>query len=105
MSAVEHVDVVGEATELSVRVLGVEMTTWRKELVKAGFNFEDLQGCTLTEEGLDKEFDAGYGGENGEPFTAWTSERVYFPCCYDGSEWVGSAPRNPCDEATGHQGG
>ena len=30
---------------------------------------------------------------------------VYFPICYDGAEWVGHAPRNPCDIAMEHQGG
>lgn len=54
---------------------------------------------------LHKEFYAGYGVFGGEPFTAWSHERVYFPVGYDGSEWVGSAPRNPCDEVMHHQGG
>lgn len=53
---------------------------------------------------IDYEFDSGYGGENGPSFTAWTTNRVYFPVMYDGSEWISSVPRNPCDEATGHQG-
>ena len=35
----------------------------------------------------------------------WTAARVYFPACYDGSEWCESVPRNPCDEATTHVGG
>lgn len=50
-------------------------------------------------------FDDSYGGTNGCAFTVWTAKRVYFPICYDGSEWVGSAPRDPRDEACGHQGG
>jgi len=54
---------------------------------------------------LDREFDFGYGGVEGEPFTAWGPRYVYFPVCYDGAESVGFAPRNPCDEATGHWGG
>ena len=37
--------------------------------------------------------------QDGKPFTAWTERRVYFPAMYDGSVWVASAPRNPCDEA------
>ncbi len=49
--------------------------------------------------------DTGHGGEQGQPFTVWTERRVYFPLCYDGAEWVGSAPRDPCDEALRHQGG
>ena len=60
---------------------------------------------TLTEEGLNKEFDDGYGGSEGEPFTAWGEKYVYFPVVYDGAEWAGSAPRNPCDEKCYHVGG
>lgn len=54
---------------------------------------------------LDREFDDGFGGSRGEHFTAWTEARVYFPVVYDGAEWVGSVPRNPCDEASSHHGG
>lgn len=54
---------------------------------------------------IDYEFDSGYGGEEGVHFTAWTADRVYFPACYDGAEWIEAVPRNPCDQATGHIGG
>lgn len=54
---------------------------------------------------LDTEFDAGYGGTNGCRFTVWTHDYVYFPIQYDGAEWTGFAPRNPCDVAMKHQGG
>lgn len=50
-------------------------------------------------------FYTGFGGHEGCPFTAWTETRVYFPVVYDGAEWVESAPRHPCEEATGHVGG
>jgi hypothetical protein len=60
---------------------------------------------TLTEDGLNREFNDGYGGSEGEPFTAWGEKYVYFPVVYDGAEWVGSAPRNPCDEKCSHVGG
>ena len=85
-----------------------EMTTWRKELKEA---FEDRKEdfsemvTTLSDEELDREFYAGFGGSEGEPFTAWGKDWVFFPVVYDGSEWVGSAPRNPCAIATRHQGG
>lgn len=72
--------------------------------VEAGDNIGDLL-CTLTNDELDIEFYSDYGSPNGLPFTAWTKNRVYFPVCYDGAEWVGSAPRDPCDIATKHQGG
>lgn len=54
---------------------------------------------------LDVTFDSSYGGTEGHAFTAWTKDWVYFPICYDGSEWVGWAPRNPCSTAMHHQGG
>ena len=83
-------------------------TTWKKLLEYAKENAKDdskIVKCTLPEEDMNKEFNGGFGGEEGRPFTAWSENRVYFPLCYDGSEWVGSAPRNPCDEACMHQGG
>jgi hypothetical protein len=79
------------------------MTTWRKEL--EAVDAFPLVGCTLTEAELDVEFDGGYGCREGSIFTAWSATRVFFPVSYDGSEWVGSAPRDPCDESTEHQGG
>ena len=86
-----------------------EMATWREliadEMKSHGETLSDLISCTLSDEGLDRGFHAGYGGEQGSPFTAWSETWVYFPICYDGSEWCGSAPRNPCDKAMCHQGG
>lgn len=39
--------------------------------------------------------------ENGE---TWPMKKsVYFPLCYDGSEWVGRVTRNPDGKATDHQ--
>jgi hypothetical protein len=80
------------------------MTTWRKE-IKAAADDDEIIACTLTEEEMDIEFDGSFGTSKGKPFTAWSETRVYFPVVYDGAEWVGSAPRNPCGEATKHQGG
>ena len=85
------------------------MATWR-ELIAAAMNesgetFADMVSTTLTEYDMDKSFYDGFGGADGEPFTLWTTNRVYFPVCYDGSEWVGSVPRNPCNERTSHHGG
>ncbi len=53
---------------------------------------------------LEKPF-TGYFENCGVPFTAWTEDRVYFPVTYDGDERIGSAPRNPINEATEHFGG
>ena len=80
------------------------MATWRKlielRLKENGESFNDIIKITLTEEQLDKRFDDDFGYQEGEPFTAWTKEYVYFPVVYDGSEWVSSVPRNPCDTVT-----
>ena len=84
-------------------------TTWRKELAIAlaanGETAANIVSSTLTEQQLDRPFDDGYGGVEGEAFTIWTTNHVYFPIKYDGCEWVGSVARNPNGRATRHQGG
>lgn len=84
-------------------------TTWRKEILETMKENKDLDitnyVTTLTEEELDIEFDDGYGGTEGLPFTLWTTWFVYFPVYYDGSEWCGSVYRNPTKIPTRHQGG
>ena len=85
------------------------MTTWHTELTAAferhGETWADVVKHTMSDSELHREFDDGYGGEEGCAFTLWTRKRVYFPACYDGSEWVASVPRRPCKEATSHVGG
>lgn len=85
------------------------MTTWRKELEIVmgayGESLSDAVASTLTEEQLDTEFDDGYGGSEGCPFTVWTPKRVYFSAVYDGSEWVASVARHPDGHPTRHIGG
>lgn len=84
------------------------MINWYDELKaaieEAGDDFGQMS-CTLSNDELKAEFDSGYGSTEGRPFTAWTHNWVYFPVQYDGAEWLGRAPRNPCDIATEHQGG
>jgi len=83
--------------------------SWKQLIVEEmklrGDTWENLVGTTLTTKGMNKKFYVGHGIEEGEPFTLWTKDRVYFPVCYDGAESVGSVPRNPCDEVTFHIGG
>jgi len=83
-------------------------TTWKKELEREfkenGDDFSKMV-TTLTDEELLTEFNNDFGGTEGKPFTAWGKKFVYFPICYDGAEWVGSAPRNPCRIKLKHQGG
>lgn len=84
-------------------------TTWRKELSEAleqnSETWGDVEASTLSERQLDNQFDPGYGGAEGDAFTLWTKDRVYFPAVYDGAEWVAWVPRNPNGEPTGHVGG
>ena len=85
-----------------------DQRTWREAIAYEMKEAQDpgpIVATTLTNAEFDETFDAGYGGTNGKPFTAWSPTRVYFPVCYDGAEWVGSVPRNPCDQRTRHVGG
>ncbi len=87
----------------------MSITNWKTLLEQAMEDKEetlgDIVSNTLTEEEMLRKFDNGYGAEEGIPFTVWTENTVYFPICYDGSEWVGSVSRNPNGLATTHQGG
>lgn len=84
------------------------MATWRQL-----FNEErkgqsdDSEVVSVAPDNLDwdAEFDDGFGCEEGAPFCIWTEKRVYFPICYDGREWAGSASRQPDGEPLDHQGG
>ena len=75
------------------------------EMIKECADGDEIIQCTLSEERLHHKFDTGYGGEEGDSFTAWSEEWVYFPVGYDGAEWVGRVPRNPCDHECSHVGG
>ena len=85
------------------------MSNWKtmltEELNNNGESWSDVEQNTMNEEEMCKEFDSGYGGVEGCPFTVWTKESVYFPVCYDGAEWVGRVSRNPDDKPTDHHGG
>jgi len=84
------------------------MANWKEMLIQEfksnGDDFSKIE-TTLTDGELVREFDSGYGTSEGVAFTAWGEKYVYFPVVYDGSEWVGSAPRNVCDKKTWHLGG
>ena len=84
-------------------------TNWKEliqhEMKKQKETFENVVSSTLTEKELLKEFDDGFGGSEGLPFTLWTTNRVYFPVVYDGAEWVASVSRNPDGKPTSHLGG
>lgn len=89
----------------------MELTTWRAEIVEHlklhGMTWDDIEDMAVEggEEALDKQFDPGFGGEEGAPFTVWTPTRVLFPWCYDGSEGVTSVARHPNGTPTHHIGG
>jgi hypothetical protein len=82
------------------------LTSWRDLIANAvAITLDPVIASTLSDYDMDARFDAGHGSMEGCPFTAWGEKYVYFPVVYDGSEWVGWAPRNPCDEVTPHVGG
>lgn len=87
------------------------MLTWRERITavmaKHDETWADVIGMAVPFPGdLDKPFEANYGSTKGEPFTVWTEERIYFPACYDGMEWVESVPRKPdSKKPTRHIGG
>ena len=70
-----------------------------------GESWSDMVESTISDKQLDEEFYNGYGCVEGLEFTVWSNGRVYFPICYDGSEWCGSVSRNPDGKPTSHQGG
>jgi hypothetical protein len=83
-------------------------TTWRKKIQEEmninGDSFDNLIG-SIFDDDIDDEFEDGYGGTQGCEFQLWTTNYVYFPICYDGSEWVGSANRHVVNASLAHQGG
>ena len=83
--------------------------TWRKlitlEMKEVGEKWSDVVACTLSEAELDVPFDIGYGAPEGQPFTVWTTNRVYFPVQYDGAEWAASVSRIVDRVPTEHIGG
>lgn len=84
-------------------------TSWREIITEVmgccDETWDDVVSCTLSKEELDKKFDAGFGDNEGKPFTLWTKKCVYFPTCYDGSEYVCSVSREPDGQPTEHVGG
>ena len=85
------------------------MSNWKEMLIdemkKRGETLADIEANTMTEVEMTKEFDSGFGGIEGIPFTVWSKNTIYFPICYDGAEWVGSVSRNPDGKPTDHHGG
>jgi hypothetical protein len=74
-------------------------TTLRKQLADIGIDVDDLISVVPGTPRWDREFDAGYGGVEGDPFVAWTNTHVVFGVCYDGAEWLAKLPRNPDEDS------
>jgi len=78
-------------------------TCWKEQLQerckKNNDDYEKLI-CTLSEKELEEEFDDICASTEGQSFTAWSDNYVYFPVSCEGMEWASSAPRNPCDIKT-----
>lgn len=75
-----------------------ELTTWRTllelALSRTGDKFKDLT-ISLSDEELDREFDSSFGAQEGQDFTAYSKDWVYFNYEYDGSDFIINVPRNP----------
>lgn len=83
-------------------------TTWREELTAAMDKASDpgpVVAVAPDDATLDVIFDEGHGSSQGPSVLIWTEQRVYFPVTYDGSEWLGSAPRDPQADGQEHVGG
>ena len=87
----------------------MKLCNWKemleKRMAENGESWDDVEANTLAEQDMVREFNCRTGVEKGEPFTMWTKNHVYFPVCFDGSEWVGSVSRNPDGKPTQHHGG
>lgn len=59
----------------------------------------------VPDEILDKEFDAGYGGNESPNLCAWSKSWVLFSDNYDGAESLEWVPRNPIDHEPARPGG
>lgn len=79
------------------------MTTWRHLI--SHWDPQELIAVAPDPSVLDVDFDDGYGCSEGPEFLAWDRIYVYFPVVYDGSEWVGRAPRDPRSTGQPHVGG
>jgi hypothetical protein len=87
--------------------MDIRMETWRMLLDYARQKNQDTSEMVIypPDLDLDREFNVDAPYTQGEPFTAWSEDWVYFPVEYqEGYEGVSSVPRNPCDVATVHQG-
>lgn len=82
------------------------MTNWKNEILKLLGENETIVFCSHPLDGpeMTRDFDDGYRGIGGCAFIAFSEKNVYFPICFDGSEWVGRAPRFFPAEPLGHQG-
>ena len=86
------------------------MTTWKEqiqiEMELYGESLSDIVSSTMSADEMNKEFDNSMNAVlEGIPFTIWTTNRVYFPVCYDTGEWCNSVARNPDGKPTSHVGG
>jgi hypothetical protein len=74
------------------------MATWRQMLeyaVSATKDSIDKLTFEPADIDLDREFDDGFGSEEGVPFRAYSRKWIYFVTEYDGAEYVRYMPRNP----------
>ena len=77
------------------------MKTTLRELIREEIDaqketWDDVITSTIRDDQLDVSFSA-IGGDEGSPFTVWTSRRVYFLVHSSGCPGCESVPRHPCE--------
>lgn len=87
---------------------GPMTTTWR-ELLKADMERRDDPGPIVhyapSEAAFDDPVEEGFSSDQGPRVLAWSECFVYFPCTYDGTNDMYSAPRNPTEKGQRRVGG
>lgn len=83
-------------------------TTWRS-LLKRDMKRRKDRGPIVQYAPDEAAFDApiqeGFSSDQGPQVLAWTERYVYFPCTYDGTNDMNSAPRNPTSKGQRRVGG
>lgn len=71
------------------------LTSWKELFKEVVPEKEAIIAITISEEELERKFNAYYGTTEGTPFVAWSELWVYFSCTHDGMEFIERVPRFP----------
>ena len=75
------------------------------DIPKLDIQFNKLLKWDDVKDLLHYKFDDSFGSEECHPITVWTTTKVMFIGYYDGSTWITTVPRNPCDDIPQFVGG